>query len=312
MIVGHLNDVDQLENCKYINNDSKDKLKAIGKGTDSENNKENNVGSISEKKLKEYSAMLVYNYDDEEEYGFKKDGQLYMFSETQIGLFMLMCVAIFVGICNSIQEICKERNILKREYMTNLKLTSYVSSKLIVQAMICAVQMLMVLAVFGVAVHNKALYSSGVIFGSVWIEYFITMFLIAFSADLLALIVSAVVKSSSVASTFIPVLLIVQVVFTGVLFDVGEVMEAFAASMISKWGMAGLAISTRLNDARLKFLIDSPDLELKLGAKMSVEKQAYVSSAGNLLMVWGILLAFVVLYAVICTVVLRRVKKDKR
>ena len=313
LITGRVNDSENVENCFYISKSSDGDLKAIGDGSKSKDYKEYNVYSVNEEKMLEYSERLTYNHtDDDEIHGFKRDGQLYMFSETQIGLFMLMCVAIFVGICNSIQEVCKERSILKREYMTNLKLTAYVSSKLIVQGLICAVQMVLILGIFGFSVHNKDLYSSGVLFNSMWTEYFITMFLLSFAADVLALLVSSVVKSSSVASTFIPIILIVQVVFTGVLFDVGDFMEAVAAIMISKWGIAGLGISTRLNDARMKFLLDSPDLELKLGSQMTVVKDSYIASAGNLLKVWAILLAFTIVCAIICTVVLRSVKKDRR
>ncbi|MBQ9516477.1 MAG: ABC transporter permease [Eubacterium sp.] len=304
-----------VENCFYISR-SDESVKAVGDGQESVDIKKNNVISVKQDKLEEYSAMLGYNYgdkdDEETDYGFKKDGQLAMFDETQIGLFMLMCVAIFVGICNSIQEICKERNILKREYMTNLRLTSYVSSKLIVQAMVCAVQMLLVLGVFGIAVGGKDMYTTGVLLPWVWMEYFVTMFLLCFSADILALVVSAVVKSSSVASTFIPVILIVQVIFTGVLFDVGKAMDAVAGLMISKWGMAGLAISSRLNDARLTMLINTPDLELQMGSKMAAVKDAYLATPANLLKVWGVLVACIVLYSVLCTVFLIRVKKDKR
>ncbi len=309
LITGRVNDAEHLENCFYMSKSSNGDIKAVGE----KDYKEYNVYSANEDKMVEYAERLTYNHhEDDEINGFKKDGQLYMFSETQIGLFMLMCVAIFVGICNSIQEVCKERSILKREYMTNLRLPAYVSSKLIVQGLICAVQTFLILGIFGIAVHNKDLYSSGVIFNSMWTEYFITMFLLSFAADVLALLVSSVVKSSSVASTFIPIILIVQVVFTGVLFDVGDVMETAAAIMISKWGMAGLAISSRLNAARMKFLLDSPDLEIKLGSHMTVIKDTYIASAENLLKVWAILIIFTVACAVITTLALTAVKKDRR
>lgn len=310
MITGRSNDLKNLENCKYLENNG---VHAVGDSSSSVDFKENNVTSITEEKLKEYSAELSYTVgDDDTQYGFKKDGQLDLFGGTQTGLFMLVCVAIFVGICNSIQEICKERNILKREYMTNLKLTSYMASKLIVQALICAVQMILVLAIFAISVREKTLYSSGVIFGSIWIEYFITMFLLAFSADTMALVISSVVKNSSTANTFIPIVLIVQIVFSGVLFDLGDAMDKFATLMISKWGIAGLAISSRLNDSRTGFLLDSPDFELKLGSSMSIVKDLYMSSAGNLLKIWGILLVFIIVSSIISTLLLTQVKKDRR
>lgn len=310
-IVGSSDSTDLLENLVYLENTND--YKAIGNENDSTDNNENNVVSKSEDDLKEYSPMLFHSLANEDnEYGFKKDGQLDLFGGTQTGLFMLVCVAIFVGICNSIQEICKERNILKREYMTNLKLTSYTLSKLIVQSIVCAVQMIIVLLIFSLFITGKGLYSSGVIFNSIWTEYFITMFLLAFSADTLALVISSIVKNSSTANTFIPIILIVQIVFSGVLFDLGDQMDNFASLMISKWGIAGLAISSRLNDARTQFLLDSPNYELQLGSSMSSVKDLYMSTAGNLLKVWIILLVFIIVCSIICTLLLTQVKKDRR
>lgn len=310
MITGCSNNINNLENCKYLENND---LYAVGDSSSSVDFNDNNVGAINEEKLKEYSAGLSFTIgDNDTEYGFKKDGQLDLFGGTQTGLFMLVCVAIFVGICNSIQEICKERNILKREYMTNLKLTAYMSSKIIVQALICAVQMVLVLAIFAISVKEKEMYSSGVIFHSIWIEYFITMFLLCFAADTMALVISSVVKNNSTANTFIPIVLIVQIVFSGVLFDLGDAMDKFAALMISKWGIAGLAISSRLNDSRTGFLLNSPEFELKLGPTMSTVKDLYMSSSANLLKVWGILLVFIVASSILSTVLLTQVKKDRR
>ena len=310
-ILGNSDDNDSLSNLFYLTDHNN--YLAIGDKETSVDYEESNIKSISEDKFKEYSALLAHATDNDDfEYGFKKDGQLDLFGGTQTGLFMLVCVAIFVGICNSIQEICKERNILKREYMTNLRLSSYVLSKLVVQAIICAVQMIIVLLIFSLFIKDKQLYSSGVIFNSVWTEYFITMFLLAFAADTMALVISAIVKNSSTANTFIPIILIVQIVFSGVLFDLGKQMDTFASLMISKWGIAGLAISSRLNDSRVKFLLDSPDFELNLGTSMSAVKGLYMSTPENLLIVWAILLAFIFVCSVLCTLLLTRVKKDRR
>ncbi|MGN1194481.1 MAG: ABC transporter permease, partial [Acutalibacteraceae bacterium] len=259
---------------------------------------------------KDYDAEKDKDLDDT--FGFKKDGQVAVFGATQTGLFMLVCVAIFVGICNSIQEICKERNILKREYMTNLRLDSYVVSKLAVQAVICAVQMVVVVLFFMVFVLKKQLPEGGVIFHSIWVEYFITMFLLAFAADTMSLLISSVVKTSELANTFIPIILIVQIVFSGVLFDMNGVMSILANLMISRWGINALAAITALNDSQPSFLIENPSLQLQLGSSLSTVKTEYASTVSNLLMIWGVLIVFIVVSSVACGVLLRRVKNDRR
>lgn len=291
---------------------------AIGNSNDdnSKTYSKNDVIGWNTIKLQENASLirsLEKSIDEDEANGnFKNDGELYDFTGTQTGLFMLACVAIFVGICNSIQEICKERNILKREYMTNLRLSSYIISKLVVQGLICAVQILLIMVIFFISVCNKAYPSSGVIFGSAMIEMYITMFLIAFASDTIALLISSIVKNSSTANTFIPIVLIVQIVFSGVLFDLGETMDNIAGIMISKWGIAALAATCRLNEGKLSLLLENPEMSLQMGNKLSKINDLFVATPQNLLKIWCILLIFIVVCAVLSGILLKNVKKDKR
>lgn len=302
--------------CVYDKDIIKD-FSAVGNKEDGKRYLEDNdiVGWETDH-LKENSSLirsLEKNVEEDEVNGnFKNDGELANFSGTQTGLFMLVCVAIFVGICNSVQEICKERNILKREYMTNLRLSSYIISKLVVQGMVCAVQMLVVMLIFFLSVKGKAYPSSGVLIGSAMIEMYITMFLVTFAADAIALLISSIVKNSSTANTFIPIVLIVQIVFSGVLFDLGDAMEAVAAIMISKWGIGALAATCHLNEARMSMMLENPEMALQMGDEMTRIKDLFVSTPGNLVMIWGVLLAFVFVCSIMSGILLTRVKKDKR
>ncbi|MCD7796896.1 MAG: ABC transporter permease [Clostridiales bacterium] len=235
-----------------------------------------------------------------------------VFTDTRTGLFMIVCITIFTGVCNSIQEICKERNILKHEYMTNLNLSAYVVSKLIVQACICAVQMLVVVLIFSIGVSGKLVPDKGVM-TSIRIEYYITLFLLTFAADTFALVISSIVKNSYTADTFIPIILIVEFIFSGVLFDTDGFMGIMANLMISKWGIAALASSSGLNNSQNKFLIDNPQTQLQFGSAMSTVEDIYAATTSNLLTNWGILLAFSVVSAILCRVILiGGVKNDRR
>lgn len=71
-----------------------------------------------------------------------------VYENTKTMMFALCCSGIWIGLFNSIQEICKERNILRREYMTNLKLPVYVFSKFAVQSLIGAVQAIFLTGTF--------------------------------------------------------------------------------------------------------------------------------------------------------------------
>ncbi len=56
------------------------------------------------------------------------------------GAFSLTCVCIWNGFFNSIQVICRERDILKREHRAGLHITSYVASHMIYQLLLCMAQ----------------------------------------------------------------------------------------------------------------------------------------------------------------------------
>ena len=196
--------------------------------------------------------------------------------------------------------------------MANLRLDSYVFSKLVVQAVVCAVQMAIIVLIFSLFVKNKKLPESGVLFSGIWLEYFITLFLLAFAADTMALLISSIVKTSELANTFIPIILIVQIVFSGVLFEMNGVMRVFANFMISRWGINALAAITSLNDSQPVFLIDNPSLQLQLGSGLSTVSSEYASTVQNLVTIWCILAAFIVVSSAVCAVVLRSVKNDRR
>lgn len=270
-------------------------------------NKSNEKQSISKTRLKE-SASTV----GKKGIGFRNDSLLSERRATQIGLFMIICVAIFVGICNSIQEIVKERNILKREYMSNLRLSSYVTSKLIVQAVICAVQSLIITMIFYISVSGRTYPTSGIVTTSAHVDFYITVFLVTFAADVTALFISSIVKSSVMANTFIPIILIVQIIYSGVLFELGKMGDMFASLMISKWGVASLSAISHLNESRPELLINNPEYEQSLGEELLMIESINNSSFGNVIKIWGILVLFIVVFTVASRISLSGIKKDKR
>ena len=67
--------------------------------------------------------------------------------DTFSGGFALISACIWVGIFNSIQNICKERAIIKREHRAGLHISSYIASHLIFQAGICLLQAAILLGI---------------------------------------------------------------------------------------------------------------------------------------------------------------------
>lgn len=154
-------------------------------------------------------------------------------------------LVIWVGVFNSIQNICREREIIKREHRTGLHISAYVAAHMIFQAALCAVQAVLMLVIFGFFME---LPSEGVVTGSYYIDAFICFFLVLYAADMMGLAVSSVVKSTTTAMTVMPFLLIIQLIFSGSIFPLTGPAQKVSALTISKWGQRVLCIEANLNE----------------------------------------------------------------
>ena len=210
-----------------------------------------------------------------------------MFAEyraTQNGAFALVCACIWIGIFNSIQSICKERAIIKREHRSGMHISSYITSHLIFEMVLCIAEAVIVTAVICFA-NRKNLPDKGVILPTA-VELLITFFLIIFSSDSLGLMVSSIVKTPNTAMTVMPFVLMG---FT----------EKIAKLTVAKWGLNAICITSDINS---------------LPALIPLEKTVdeYKHTAGNLGKMWVILISFTLLYAVIAVISLKFIDKDKR
>ena len=221
------------------------------------------------------------------------------FRETQSGAFALVCAGIWIGIFNSIQSICSERAIIKREYRTGLHISSYVVARMIHDVIISFIEAVIVTVIFFIIRGGP---ESG-IFMLPFFEILMTMFLVIYSADVLGLAVSAIVKNETIAMTVMPFVLILQLVMSGVIFELEGIFDTFSNLTISKWGVNAIC---SIADAT----------ELELGWIHAEERPIlwtnYEHATQNLLNSWLMLCIFIALYAVICIVALRFVDQDKR
>lgn len=167
-----------------------------------------------------------------------------MYDETKTILFALATTSIWLGLLNSIQEICKERVILAKEYMANLKLSSYIASKVFVQSLFGLIQSFLLVTLFCIFVGDIP--QNGVVF-SWYFEMFLTCFLTINSASALGLVVSSLAKNSSVAMTFAPLLLVPQLLFSGMLFKLEGVKEVISNFILCRWSVEAFGTSIDLN-----------------------------------------------------------------
>ena len=253
---------------------------------------------------------------------------------TAYAAFAITCVCLWNGVFNSIQVVCKERGIIKREHRAGLHISSYLASHMIYQAMISLIQVLMSLIIF--LIFGVKMPSTGIVTGSFLLDLCITMFLITFASDMLGLMVSCIVHTPVAAMTVMPFVLIVQLVFANFVIPLNNLGRQLSHGTISRWGIQSICAVSNYNSQESTVLLtalntmsdnDPESLTNKMQRVLQIEevnhavgrmtadrmqKAEYSFTAGNVLFNWGILLAFTLLYVLIGLLFLEGVDRDKR
>lgn len=166
------------------------------------------------------------------------------YDDTKGILFSMGCACIWLGLLNSVQEICKEKIILQKEYMADLKLSAYLFSKVIVQGFLAFIQASLLVFIFQEIVGKS---DQNILLGSYW-DIQIICFISIFSAAALGLLISSIVKNSNIAMAIIPLLLVPQLLFSGMLFKLEGITESLSNIILCRWSVEGLGTSVNLNE----------------------------------------------------------------
>ncbi len=162
-------------------------------------------------------------------------------------LFILAFAAVMFGCINGAREIVKERAIYIRERMVNLGIVPYMFSKIAVLGVLCLLQSFVI--VFLVNLVDPFQES---VFLPPFIEVYITIVLTALAGMMLGLTVSAVVFNTDRATSIIPVILIPEVIFSGVLFPLTNGFMQFLGIFFPiRWAMAALGSTVGLHSDKL-------------------------------------------------------------
>jgi ABC transport system ATP-binding/permease protein len=182
-------------------------------------------------------------------------------------LFISVVVALFIGLTVSAEEIIKDQKILKREKFLNLSKTTYLNSKIVIMFLISAIQMIMYAVVGNLILEIKGL----------TIEYWLVLFSTSCFANALGLNISASFNSAKVIYILIPLLIIPQLLFSGVIVKFDKLHPSFSSEggvpiignvMASRWAYEALAVTTYKDNAYEKLVFD-----LELEKKYSTWKK---------------------------------------
>ncbi|MGW0467163.1 FHA domain-containing protein [Streptomyces sp. NPDC003027] len=152
-------------------------------------------------------------------------------------IMLILAVGMcFSGAANSVRELIKERVIYERERATGLSRSAYLMSKVIVLGVITAIQGVIIC---GIGFATRDLPAEGLVMPPA-VELCVTIIALGFTSMMFGLVISSLVKTAEKTMPLLVMFAIVQVVFTGILFQVygSPGLEQFAWLMPSRWAIA--------------------------------------------------------------------------
>src|SRR6266542_5861244 len=133
-------------------------------------------------------------------------------SQRDFPYFILALVALLFGTSVAAREVIRERAVYNRERMVNLRLLPYVGSKLFVLTVIVSFQCLLLFGTLKLLDVTRLMSLPGTLFG---LPKLLVMVLTGMVGIALGLFISAVVKTSEMATSLVPLILIPQILFSG-------------------------------------------------------------------------------------------------
>jgi len=162
-------------------------------------------------------------------------------------IFISIIVSIFLGLTVSAEEINKDKEILSRETFLNLSRNSYLLSKITILFSISAIQSLMF-----VYIGNSILEIKGM-----WFEYWMVLFTTACVSNLVGLNISSAFNSAKVIYIIVPLLIIPQLLFSGVIVKFDKLHPSLSDAtkvpwvgnmMVSRWAYEALTVEQASNN----------------------------------------------------------------
>jgi hypothetical protein len=144
--------------------------------------------------------------------------------------FMLALVAVWFGTSVSAREVIRERAVYNRERMVNLGLLPYVASKLFVLSVIVGLQCLLLYGTLKLFHFTDIMKLPGNALAQL-----LVMILTGMVGIALGLFVSSIVKTSEMATSLVPLILIPQILFSGLVGVPQGVSKVVGTLMPATW-----------------------------------------------------------------------------
>ncbi len=240
-------------------------------------------------------------------------------TSTQRLLFMMALAATLLGLFGAAYEIVKEAPIYRRERMVNLRIPPYLASKVVILLGFGLIQCALLLLVMRLRV---AFPGDGVVLPAA-LEMYVTLVLATLASIALGLLISAVVRSQGTVIYIILVVLFMQIIFAGAIFEIPAAARPLSYLTTTRWTLEALGSSVdieRLNAQGGGCL--EPEQALPVGLSPAAEGYCdegqtalppaltfnvnYDHSPSHLLFTWIVLLGFAAVFLVLTATIQRR------
>ncbi len=187
------------------------------------------------------SLIIRYMPEDTTVYHFKENLNIPVF------FFMSVIVALFMGLTVSAEEIIRDRKVLKREEFLHLSRLSYLFSKVFILFSLSAIQTLSFVILGELIMGVKGM----------TLIFWLTLFSVSCLANTLGLIISAAFKSAVTVYILIPLLIIPQIILSGVVVSFDKLNPVITTEdkvpmigeiMTSRWAFEALAVHQFVNN----------------------------------------------------------------
>lgn len=158
-------------------------------------------------------------------------------------IFMLATTGVWFGVINAAREICKEAAVLRRERLAGLHASAYLASKFVVLSLLVLVQSALLLGVLAIRMHFP---SPGVMMPAP-VEIYLTVALSGIAGISLGLCISAASSTPDKATSLIPIVLVPQVLFAGVMFALHHITRVLSDLVTSRAAVDALSAIVDLN-----------------------------------------------------------------
>lgn len=185
-------------------------------------------------------AALLFRHDV---FGRGGSGYLHAGASAQL-LFLMVTIAIWFGAIAAARQVVGERGVVRRELSTGVRTEAYLLSKGVVLGAVAIAQtVLMALIVFTLRPIGADPPGGAQ-------QVVLVLALCSLCGVAMGLVVSAYARTEDQATSFLPLVLLPQLLFGGAIVPTSELVQpvkAFSALIAAQWGFAGAGHAIDMN-----------------------------------------------------------------